>query len=934
MTSWVAGLALSICLLLLASAPAQADKVGVAAAVEPDAFSSLSGTPNKQLNIGKSIFYNERINTTGSGLVQVLLVDGSTFTVGPNSNLVIDKFVYDPNKKAGSLVATFSKGSMRFIGGKLSKNDGGVTVNTPAGALAIRGGMFQTNGKVYSFLFGEHMTLSGRNGRTYTVYQPGNSIDTTGGTPTIRPTTAADINSVMGQLTNGNTVPINNTTPSETTPKYTQVDTLSLQDLISDANQTQIQDSLQKDETTTPPGTTPTVTPTTPIPINARVLSPPNQFSAFGASYPNPSENGILGGDSRDYVNADDFIWTFDLGTGRFKGIVTGLNDGSGSFLPATVDFPFVGLPGSDGIFVIDPAAKATITQAGQKTTYVGYVVVKPDFFAYDVVASEASEDHPDRLLVFGGKGYNFGTPSGKIYSFNLTPDTIENGAFGPFASTNSSPVPAAFTGLQTYTDPNTEQSLGVGYVSPLVLLEKDGGPQDQSHAVWMQTNFFVGDGDNKGSSFINVALGEWDPQTGITGFRRGGSIVLGPEGDTENTYSFSGDIASLAGPDSNGTLSHFMGSANPNIVIGADTTGTGDHTIFRDTPLSPTDFNDTVQEQSGATYHVGVGQVTDLQHTQTLDSLSGFAAGFAGHPDGSSDYVANFSPSDVTLTFDATTNTMTGTFKLQEVDASLGGVIDSLLNRNPQFNLGFGGDGRSAFLDDNTFAAIEATSGSSVSTSYGLFGHFTDHDPAVEGFIVSADAIQANAILFPGQMVQNPANPEGPLVQKRAFCQNCEFIKWGAWGARVDYQQHNGQTATADVPLGWWIAGDVVNKNDMPTSAISATYRGDAIGNVETGGNQYTATGKMDMTWYFRPRTGTLNITDFDNRDYTFGLGAKRSSPQFFQGGLVKPGWIGAANGAFVGPNGGHAPNGVIGNFGVGRNGYQATGIFGGVRQ
>ena len=139
-----AALLLGVSLAFAASVgPARADKVGVAAAVEPDAFSSLSGTPNKQLNIGKSIFYNERINTTTSGLVQVLLVDGSTFTVGPNSNLVIDKFVYDPNKKTGQLVATFTKGTMRFIGGKLSKNDGGVTVKTPAGTLAIRGGMIQ-----------------------------------------------------------------------------------------------------------------------------------------------------------------------------------------------------------------------------------------------------------------------------------------------------------------------------------------------------------------------------------------------------------------------------------------------------------------------------------------------------------------------------------------------------------------------------------------------------------------------------------------------------------------------------------------------------------------------------------------------------------------------------------------------------------------------
>ena len=146
--------------------PAFADKVGVAAAVKPDAFSSLAGAPQSQINIGKSIFFNERINTTGSGLVQVLLVDGSTFTVGPGSDLVIDKFVYDPKKGVGQISASFSKGVMRFVGGKISKNEGGVTVNTPAGALAIRGGMAM--GKIDSpkdfafiFLYGKYLALNG-----------------------------------------------------------------------------------------------------------------------------------------------------------------------------------------------------------------------------------------------------------------------------------------------------------------------------------------------------------------------------------------------------------------------------------------------------------------------------------------------------------------------------------------------------------------------------------------------------------------------------------------------------------------------------------------------------------------------------------------------------------------------------------------------------
>lgn len=177
---------LALC-LGLAAGNASAEKVGMAAAVNPDAYSSLSGAPEKQLRIGKSIFYNERISTDASGVVQVL-VDGSTFTVGANSDLVIDRFVYDPRKKSGEVVATFSKGAMRFIGGKISKNPEGVTVNTPSGSLAIRGGMFQGSlaGKnsIFSFLYGDELTFSGNNGQTHTVYQ-GYTLDFNGGLPTV-----------------------------------------------------------------------------------------------------------------------------------------------------------------------------------------------------------------------------------------------------------------------------------------------------------------------------------------------------------------------------------------------------------------------------------------------------------------------------------------------------------------------------------------------------------------------------------------------------------------------------------------------------------------------------------------------------------------------------------------------------------------------------
>jgi hypothetical protein len=132
----------AIALLALGlSAPALAEtNVGVTAAVNQDATGSV-GSNVKTISLGDSVVFNQRIQTGGSGLVQVLLADGTTFMVGPNSDLVIDKFVYDPNAGTAQVTASFTKGVLRFIGGQTSKTEGGVTINTPVGTMGIRGAM-------------------------------------------------------------------------------------------------------------------------------------------------------------------------------------------------------------------------------------------------------------------------------------------------------------------------------------------------------------------------------------------------------------------------------------------------------------------------------------------------------------------------------------------------------------------------------------------------------------------------------------------------------------------------------------------------------------------------------------------------------------------------------------------------------------------------
>lgn len=977
-------LGLSLC-AALAVGPAAAEKLGVAAAVNPDAFSSLSGAPKSQLNIGKSIFYNERINTTDSGLVQVLLVDGSTFTVGPGSDLVIDKFVYDPKKGVGQISASFSKGVMRFVGGKISKNEGGVNIDTPAGALAIRGGMVQGNGQIWSFLYGQQMTLKGNNGQTYTVYEPGYTLDLSGGTPNIRPTTAADTNSLMASLTNSNNSGLNNSTETQTGNQIQTTETISLQDLLSDISDVNTQEITNTDTETTEPTEPNQPNEPQPTQVTARVLVGPGVYTAFPGTpeqftTDDGTEAGILGGDP--YSTVDDFIWTFGIENGRLVGTVSGLTDAhcaSGDcnniqtsvITPAAVNFPATFAGCQNGVCAV---TDATVTQGGEPTNYIGQFVGKQGFFAYDLIAGQFDDGQPiidddsERILAFGGTGYNFGTPSGKTYAFALTPDFKEalDGAIGPFAGAGSSPF------VDTSKDENGNFIKPQPAISPLLYLEKDSASaNDPSRAVWLQTTLYINttpagpETPFDQQSFVNVALGGIDPATGgLIGARRGGAHVdfyqefygncgnclsyydgYGYQGTlTRESFAFTGDIATLAGPDG----SHFMGSDNPNIVIGFDTTGT--HNIGRDIPLDPDPSS--VEDQSGSTHHIGVGVGTLPPQGQTLSGeYKGYAAGMVQSEVPQSNFinvVASLTPDDLVVNFNPTTNTLSADISVFDVQNG-GGATNA-------YHIGLGDDSespadKSAYIDNLHYAAIESGP-TSTTVKHGEGSTWTNATSTA--YLVSGDQLNVTSF-FPDTFA---ADSNG----YRPFCTNCEFLQWGAWGARVEFS--NGESAedhhVDNIHLGWWVSGEPTTVGQIDALAqtgATATYTGHAIGNVAnnlsgSGWQTYVAAGNLNMTWNFGPRTGNLTISQFDTQYFggnglsfsgamcapgvSCGTGINVAAGNHFGGPLSGqlPGGLGSLSGNAAGSFVNNGPNpaaGVIGNWNVGHNDYKAGGIFAG---
>jgi hypothetical protein len=89
------------------------------------------------LTTGDPVHRDERVRANASGVGQFQFDDGSKLAVGPNANVVIDKYVLGEGGKLKKLTVRATKGTFRFISGKSAPS--AYTIVTPAGTMGIRG---------------------------------------------------------------------------------------------------------------------------------------------------------------------------------------------------------------------------------------------------------------------------------------------------------------------------------------------------------------------------------------------------------------------------------------------------------------------------------------------------------------------------------------------------------------------------------------------------------------------------------------------------------------------------------------------------------------------------------------------------------------------------------------------------------------------------
>lgn len=131
----------------------------------------------RQLVLEDGIYLNEVIQTAAESATEITFKDKTSISVGPNSNITLDKFVYDPDPAKSKMVMSLGKGVFRFVTGDMPSQS--YEFKTPVSTLAVRGTTFTIvvleNGDTNFTVEDGQLEITNCNSITLSLNQPGQS---------------------------------------------------------------------------------------------------------------------------------------------------------------------------------------------------------------------------------------------------------------------------------------------------------------------------------------------------------------------------------------------------------------------------------------------------------------------------------------------------------------------------------------------------------------------------------------------------------------------------------------------------------------------------------------------------------------------------------------------------------------------------------------
>jgi hypothetical protein len=116
--------------------------------------------------VGTNVHMGDALQTGANARLEVTFRDDTRLTLGENARVVIDRYVFNPDRSIGEMALKSTRGALRFATGKINQMDQkNVTVSTPAAALAVRGTEFwmgPMDGQYGALLLHGNVKVSGR----------------------------------------------------------------------------------------------------------------------------------------------------------------------------------------------------------------------------------------------------------------------------------------------------------------------------------------------------------------------------------------------------------------------------------------------------------------------------------------------------------------------------------------------------------------------------------------------------------------------------------------------------------------------------------------------------------------------------------------------------------------------------------------------------
>lgn len=114
--------------------------IGEVSVIDGSAAATRADGSREQLSGGDPIYQGDVLETGPDSALNIQFSDKTTFALGANSRLAIDKMIYDPDSGEGSATFNALKGVFAFTSGQIAKvNAANMQVVTPVATIGIRG---------------------------------------------------------------------------------------------------------------------------------------------------------------------------------------------------------------------------------------------------------------------------------------------------------------------------------------------------------------------------------------------------------------------------------------------------------------------------------------------------------------------------------------------------------------------------------------------------------------------------------------------------------------------------------------------------------------------------------------------------------------------------------------------------------------------------